>query len=661
MNRFIKKIIAVATVFTVLSFVGGPAFALTAEELQAQINALLAQLSTLQSQLATLTGGTGTISCTIASFTSNLSQGSSGEEVRCLQKVLNSDAATQVASSGAGSPGSETTYFGPLTYAAVITFQNKYAPTILTPLGLTSGTGFVGAATRAKLNTMLGGTYVPPTGCTTNAQCATGYVCQTGTCVRTSTTGTEGSFTATLASDPADATYTAGLDRAVYGIIITAYNSDITLNRVDLQMTVTAAAVVSNPVNFVTGVKVYDGSSLLLTVVNPVFTQDANYNYFTQIAGINALVPKGTSKTIVFKVDTTTSIDVARTLAVQPYGANAIRGTDTTGLSTYATIATARNLTFNVPGQGTLTATVSTSTPVSANLFNDATDGTLNVTLFKFSLKATAGDVTLKRLGVNMASNTASYILPTVIRLYDGDTLVSSASDTTTRDIATFENFSLPIAKDATKTMTIKADFLPVDSTTNTNLTNNNIAVLQIPITGANSIYERATGAQVNTTVAAAFASNAQYLFRTGVKITFVSGTATNQNLGLDSDSVTGILKFRVEAFGATMNKILYASAASATPLSVTVLAFTPTGAVVATGATRSIVANPDDDTPDGSTTEYTITQSVSDATSTDVGQVLFKIMEVDWAMGALATEVVQGYGTGNMTDNWKTNYGHLY
>ncbi|MCK4781693.1 hypothetical protein KAS79_02065 [Candidatus Parcubacteria bacterium] len=128
-----------------------PISEMTIPELQAKIVEITALIAQLQAQLA----GTTVAGCTITSFDRNLSQGMAGDDVKCLQIVLNTASDTQIADSGVGSPGSETTYFGPLTKAGVIKFQEKYADEILASWGLTSGTGLVGSTTRAKLNQIL--------------------------------------------------------------------------------------------------------------------------------------------------------------------------------------------------------------------------------------------------------------------------------------------------------------------------------------------------------------------------------------------------------------------------------------------------------------------------------------------------------------------------
>lgn len=115
--------------------------------------ALAQLLQNLEQQLITLEFKAN--SCSFV-FDKNLSKGMAGSDVKNLQTVLNYTPLTQVAQTGAGSLNDESTYFGNATKNAVIVFQNTFANQILTPIGLTSGNGYVGSATRAVLNNLCG-------------------------------------------------------------------------------------------------------------------------------------------------------------------------------------------------------------------------------------------------------------------------------------------------------------------------------------------------------------------------------------------------------------------------------------------------------------------------------------------------------------------------
>lgn len=119
----------------------------------ATIAQLLAQVQALQAQLAALQGQSGTAPAAPAraAITRSLRVGSVGEDVRTLQMVLNSDSATRIAVSGAGSPGNETTRFGSLTLAALKKFQVKYG---IAKSGQ-AGYGVFGPKTRAQVNALI--------------------------------------------------------------------------------------------------------------------------------------------------------------------------------------------------------------------------------------------------------------------------------------------------------------------------------------------------------------------------------------------------------------------------------------------------------------------------------------------------------------------------
>jgi len=79
------------------------------------------------------------------SWNYNLYLGNEGEDVKKLQEILITEEVWLRPDMKA------TGYFGSITKAAVIRFQEKYSEEILEPLGLAKGTGFVGSSTRGYL------------------------------------------------------------------------------------------------------------------------------------------------------------------------------------------------------------------------------------------------------------------------------------------------------------------------------------------------------------------------------------------------------------------------------------------------------------------------------------------------------------------------------
>ena len=87
-------------------------------------------------------------------FNIDLQKGSYDLEVKQLQEFLNTDPNTQISSTGEGSPGNETTFFGSLTEKAVQKFQTKHG-IVSSGTPDTTGFGRIGPKTRQKLNELI--------------------------------------------------------------------------------------------------------------------------------------------------------------------------------------------------------------------------------------------------------------------------------------------------------------------------------------------------------------------------------------------------------------------------------------------------------------------------------------------------------------------------
>jgi hypothetical protein len=221
-TRLVAIVAGVAVALSLFAGAFAAAPAQAAALSQSQISAIISLLqsfgadaTTVANVTASLNGqpttGTGTTTTGGAcpALSRSLQEGSTGADVQALQVFLNGNAATQVAVSGAGSPGLETTYFGPATMAAVEKFQT---------LNGVSAIGIVGPATRAAIA----------------AVCGKGTTTGGGT-----TTTTGGSITVSAAAQPANGLAVSSASRVPFTTFTLTNNSSaaVTVNGVTVQRT----------------------------------------------------------------------------------------------------------------------------------------------------------------------------------------------------------------------------------------------------------------------------------------------------------------------------------------------------------------------------------------------------------------------------------------
>jgi len=459
----------VAATFVVSSFAPFVKAA-TVDELQAQINALLQQITALQGTTTTTTT-TGT-SC----FTTDLSQGMTSDAVKLLQSKLGVI---------------QTGYFGPLTLAAVKNFQTQY--------GISPVAGYVGPITRAKLNSLYCGTTTTTTttdttstvpGCaagalfsaTTGASCTTSTVagCAPGalfsattgaSCTTTptdTTTATEGTLTAVASPIFVETTIKKGdVQKPILAAKLEAKNSDINLQRVDVVINGTSI----QPWKTYTSFDLYINGSLIKSIpaVKENFLENTYAtNYTLRFDNISVNIVKSGSADVVLKASAQSNPENTNTATFE-FEQNAFRGLDSKGLDQYAVTAAqdsantfkTGNLAPAAASTGTLTFSLSASSPKAGFIIGNKTATSVDKEIAKFDVKAENRDVTIKTLKVTMTDTGG---LTSAIKLYDGTNILASVAGG--NGDATFSNLNIVVAKDTTKTLTVKVDLKPIDGST---------------------------------------------------------------------------------------------------------------------------------------------------------------------------------------------------
>lgn len=469
----------------------------------------------------------GTSATTGTTFTRDLTVGSSGADVTALQTKLGVSA---------------TGYFGSLTKAAVMSYQ--------TANGIPS-TGYVGPLTRAQLNA---GSVVTTGGTTTGGSTVIN-------------TGVEGSITANKSSVSNSTLREGDTMRQVLGVKLEAKLSDINVQRIKLDLG--SETTVYTKV-FKTFYLTDDSGKVLAQAdLNSNTVVKNGSNYELTLGGFSYTVSKDTTKYLWVKADLYSSIKTAdqTPTRVITLVANGVRGTDQAGIDQYApTTAFSQNISV----EGTLVDSAALKLSLNANNVKSAdviaSEGTDDdeidgVSVLNFDLKAEKDEVTVTDLTVDLVYSGSGTATATKAYLYDGSTLIDSEDVLATggNTYVTFDDIDYVIAKDVTKTLTVKVDIRDANGTPRT---------ITMDIDAADVVSENSEGSSI---VETGSAQGEGFVVKNVGPVFTLVGTPTitrtalssNDTSGIATSTLTAIFNVRIKAVGGA---VTFNTSGSATP-----------------------------------------------------------------------------------------------
>lgn len=432
-------------------------------------------------------------------FNTNMKLGSRGADVMNLQKVLNMYPQTQVATSGAGSPGNETTYYGAATRAAV----NKFHALHLVELGITAPTGNAFAGTRGLLNA----------------------ICQVSTTPGQGTpggnTGTTGPVSAMLAASQPTGMIVQGQAGARLADIVFTGNGTVT--SVQLQRTGVSTDTT------LTNVYLYDGNTRITDAASVVTGGYINFNSPVGLFTVNG------SRTI------TVRADIAGSTNGQSVGVRLNSVTAGGAVSTFS----------NVMGNSLQIASVTTATVNFATLTNSAASvdaGTTNYAVWSGSATVSTRDVNLRAATFKFVGSAPVDAVANLSLYVDGVKVAGpGAVNAANNNKLTFDLGTTPfVLKTGSHTIEVRGDIVK-GSARNFYFTVENVADIMLEDSNL-------AGVNVSATVnnAALTQSNAKYN-----TITVNTGSVTvNVDPSFNATKVTGgatnvpVGQFTLRAYG---------------------------------------------------------------------------------------------------------------
>jgi len=419
-----------------------------------------------------------------ASFSRNLTVGSTGADVTALQTILNSKGYLTVAPTG---------YFGSLTKAAVMAWQAA--------VGLPS-TGFFGPLSRAAVGGSSTGTSMVP-GCSAGAMFSstTGQPCSTGTstvpgcsagamfssttgqpCSGTTSPGTGGSTSAAWTPDGTNGSVTAsyspivsssqtlneGQTANMYAVKLQAVAGKVDLNRFDVYFSDRAWLDFSQ-------LTLSDSNGNVIATLTPtpstVTEVTVGSSYLVRFTGFNYVIPSGSTATLVVGgtvVSNSTHITSGSPVISVTVPTTAVQTINGLGYSNTTGVSNTNTVTLSSTGStANILSRVSPSSPAQRIVTTTSNQTTPNVVLGVFSLQSQNNTANLNGLSVNINTTNAAGTAPgpAVASVFQNLRLIDSATNSTygansVGSTTTFTNLSINLPTNTWKDLTLEADVL---------------------------------------------------------------------------------------------------------------------------------------------------------------------------------------------------------